>query len=366
MSQPAAEKSSDFSTPEPQGDRRDSLRMLDANLNRANEAVRTLEDIARFRDVATAQFGYKNLRHSLQAISKHWPASEIWSSRHAAADVGSDQKTDSELVRTGGLTDIAAAASNRLQQSLRCLEELAKYLFPESAQAIEKLRYASYDLNAASLLSLQRDFLFLRQAKLYLLVDCQLPLPAFSERVAEVSRSGVDLIQIRDKQKDAVELLAYVKASCEAVNDQQTRIIVNDRADIARLSPCFGLHVGQSDLSIDQSRSLLRPESVVGMSTHDVEQVKAAISLGADYVGCGPTFPSSTKSFESFSGVAFLERARPILEEANIPGFAIGGIHAQNIQEVVRAGFQRVAVSNAIWNAEKPGDATQRLREMLE
>jgi thiamine-phosphate pyrophosphorylase len=366
MSPTTAEKSSDFSTPEPQGDRRDSLRMLDANLNRANEAVRTLEDIARFRDLAAAQFGYKNLRHSLQAITKNWPAQEIWSSRHAAADVGTDQKTDSELVRSGGLTDIAVAAANRLQQSLRCLEEIAKYLFPESAQAIEKLRYASYDLNAASLLSLQRDVAFLRQAKLYLLVDCQLPLPAFSERVADVSRSGVDLIQIRDKQKDAVELLAYVKASREAVNDQQTRIILNDRADIARLSPCFGLHVGQSDLTIGQSRSLLRPESVVGMSTHDVEQVKAAIALGADYVGCGPTFPSTTKSFQSFSGIPFLEQARPLLEEANIPGFAIGGIHAENIREVVRAGFQRVAVSNAIWNAEKPGDAAKRIREMLE
>jgi thiamine-phosphate pyrophosphorylase len=102
------------------------------------------------------------------------------------------------------------------------------------------------------------------------------------------------------------------------------------------------------------------------MSTHDVEQVKAAIALGADYVGCGPTFPSSTKSFQSFSGIPFLEQARPLLEEANIPGFAIGGVHAENIREVVRAGFQRVAVSNAIWNAEKPGDAAKRIREMLE
>jgi thiamine-phosphate pyrophosphorylase len=339
--------------------------MLDANLNRANEAVRTLEDIARFRDLATAQIGYKNLRHSLQAIAQNWPNPELWASRHAASDVGTDQKTDSELVRSGGLSDIAIAAANRLQQSLRCLEEVAKYLFPESARAIEKLRYESYDLNATSLLSLQRDIEFLRQAKLYLLVDCQLPLHDFSERVADISRAGVDLIQIRDKQKEALELLTYVEAANTAVDRKQTRIIVNDRADIARLSGCFGLHVGQFDLTVGQSRLLLRPESVVGLSTHTMEQVRSAIALGADYMGCGPTFPSSTKHFASFPGVSFLKQVQPLLEESNIPAFAIGGIHAGNIREIVHAGFHRVAVSSAIWNAEKPTEASKRLKAAL-
>jgi thiamine-phosphate pyrophosphorylase len=366
MLQPPVENNADFSRTEPQGDRRASLRMLDANLNRANEAVRTLEDIARFRDLATVQIGYKKLRHSLQAIAKNWPNPEIWAARDTVSDVGTDQKIDSEFVRSGGLSDIAIAAANRLQQSLRCLEEVAKYLFPDSAQAIEKLRYASYDLNAASLLNLQRDVAFLRQSKLYLLVDCQLPLPAFSERVAEVSDAGVDLIQVRDKKKDALELLAYVEAAYSAVDYRQTRIIVNDRADIARLSKCFGLHVGQTDFTIGQARLLLRPESIVGVSTHDVEQVQKTIAIGADYLGCGPTFPSSTKSFTSFSGVAFLEQARPLLEESNIPGFAIGGIDQTNIHEVIKAGFHRVAVSSAVWNAMKPSEAAKRLRAALD
>jgi thiamine-phosphate pyrophosphorylase len=365
MSQYPVDRSADSPARWLHPDRREALRMLDANLNRANEAVRTLEDVARFRDLATAQRNYKTIRHTLQAIVKNWPNDEILAARNAASDVGSDQKTDSELVRSGGLYDVAIAAANRLQQSLRCLEEVAKYLFPDSAQAIEKLRYASYDLNAASFLSLRRDVEFLRQSNLYLLVDCQLPLPVFSERVADVSRAGVDLIQVRDKHKDALELLAYVEAACNAVDSQHTRIIVNDRADIARISNSFGLHVGQTDLSVGQSRMLLRPESVVGLSTHDVEQVRAAIEFGADYVGCGPTFPSSTKSFERFSGVAFLEQARPLLEESNLPGFAIGGIDETNILEVVKVGFQRVAVSKAIWNAESPGDSAKRLKAAL-
>ena len=365
MTQPPIDHFSASSPNSTNTDHRDSLRMLDANLNRANEALRTLEDIARFRDLATAQITYKNLRHQLQAITRNWPNPEIWAARHAAADVGASQKTDSERVRAGGLADIAIAAANRLQQSLRCLEEVSKYQFPDSAQAIEKLRYESYDLNATSLLSLQRDLEFLRHSRLYLLADCQLPLPEFSQRIADVSRAGVDLIQIRDKQKDAVELLEYVKSALAAVDFQRTRIIVNDRADLARLSNCFGLHVGQTDLSVQQSRSILRPEAIGGLSTHDVAQVNEAIAQGADYVGCGPTFPSSTKSFASFSGIAFLEHARPLLEKANTPGFAIGGIHASNIKEVIRAGFRRVAVSSSIWNATSPKDEAKRLREEL-
>jgi thiamine-phosphate pyrophosphorylase len=96
-----------------------------------------------------------------------------------------------------------------------------------------------------------------------------------------------------------------------------------------------------------------------------MEQVQSAIALGADYMGCGPTFTSSTKHFASFPGVSFLKQVQPLLEESNIPAFAIGGIHAGNIQEIVHAGFHRVAVSSAIWNAEKPTEASKRLKAAL-
>ncbi len=343
-------------------------RLLDANLNRAFEALRTLEDIARFQDQAAFQAKFKALRHQLRAATQVWNHQQLYASRDAGHDVGRETKTAAESSRAGGLSEIAEAASQRSQQSLRCLEEGSKFLYPNSAIAIEAVRYQVYDLNSQLLLSQTRDRSFLQNAKLYVLAHCQLPLDKFILRVRELSHAGVDLIQIRDKQLDAQELIRYTQGAVDAVDATQTRILVNDRADVLQCTTAFGLHVGQSDLSVSQSRSLIRPSCVLGLSTHDIAQVRSAIQLAVDYIGCGPTYASNTKSFLSFAGLAFLSEVAAYIQSASsvLPAFAIGGIELLNLKPVLDTGIQRIAVSKAIWGAEQPGLAAEAFRQTLD
>ena len=343
-------------------------RILDANLNRTMEGLRTLEDLARFQNQGSFQNRYKTLRHDLQRFTSDWDKTALLTSRNASDDVGRTTKTESEGLRTAGEMDIAEAAAQRVQQSLRCLEEFAKFLYSNSSAGIESLRYQVYDLNALFLLSQKRDLAFLAKSKLYVLADCQMPISDFQKRIASISHAGVDIIQIRDKQLDAKQIIEYTNAAIAAVDPSLTRIVVNDRADVLNCTQAWGLHVGQSDLSVTQARSLIPGRCVLGLSTHDMQQVKEAIRIGADYIGCGPTFPSSTKAFESFSGLDFLKSVLDSLnqEQVTLPSFAIGGIGVGNLPLVLAAGVRRIAVSNAVWGAKSPPRATEQLRQLLD
>ena len=162
-------------------------------------------------------------------------------------------------------------------------------------------------------------------------------------------------------------MIQYTQSAIEAVDERQTRVIVNDRADVLQCTTAFGLHVGQTDLSVAQSRSLIRPIGVLGLSTHNGDQVREAIEVGVDYIGCGPTFPSSTKDFPSFPGLPFLREVAEFLQAAgsSMPAFAIGGIDLAKVKSILETGVKRVAVSNAIWEAEQPGLAAEAFSKIL-
>jgi thiamine-phosphate pyrophosphorylase len=217
-------------------------------------------------------------------------------------------------------------------------------------------------------LACQRDLGFLQQAKLYVLVDCQLAIDAFGRRISEISQAGVQLIQIRDKHADAIRVLEYFQVAQEAVERSATRVLINDRVDIAATTNAAGVHIGQEDLPVRSSRRILQPWQYLGLSTHDLGQVQKGVAMGPDYIGCGPTFASQTKSFDSFSGIPFLRQAASWLQ-ANapaVPAFAIGGIQLENLPQVLEAGFGRVAVSSCVWNAQNPPHMAEKLRQMLD
>jgi thiamine-phosphate pyrophosphorylase len=253
------------------------------------------------------------------------------------------------------------------------LEEMAKFLYPTTATGttamnIESIRYRVYDLNASLLLTLRRDLDFLEQAQLYVLVDCQLPQREFVDRIRAISEAGVDLIQIRDKSADAIRILEATQEAVETVSWDQTRIIVNDRIDIASSSLAWGAHVGQEDIPTSAARRLLAGHQILGLSTHNLDQIENALDTSVDYIGCGPTFPSSTKSFDSFSGLRFLEEASKLLHERGspMPAFAIGGIGPENLARVIDTGFRRIAVSSCVWKAVDPAKVAGELKKILE
>jgi thiamine-phosphate pyrophosphorylase len=348
-------------------------RMLDANTNRVMEGLRTLEDVARFSGWIRLQVDYKSIRHSLQQSidelgQDYLGQAALISARDAQGDVGRESKTTQELQRPEGLVSIVAAAASRVEQGLRVIEEATKVLAPNQAASIERQRYKVYDLNAALQLACQRDLGFLQQAKLYVLVDCQLAIDAFGRRISEISQAGVQLIQIRDKHADAIRVLEYFQVAQEAVERSATRVLINDRVDIAATTNTAGVHIGQEDLPVRSSRRMLQPWQYLGLSTHDLGQVQKGVAMGVDYIGCGPTFASQTKSFDSFSGIPFLRQAASWLQ-ANapaVPAFAIGGIQLENLPQVLEAGFARVAVSSCVWNAQNPPHMAEKLRQMLD
>jgi thiamine-phosphate pyrophosphorylase len=348
-------------------------RMLDANTNRVMEGLRTLEDVARFSGWIRLQVDYKSIRHSLQQSidelgQDYLGQAALFSAWDAQGDVGRESKTTQEMQRPEGLVSIVAAAASRVEQGLRVIEEATKVLAPNQAASIERQRYKVYDLNAALQLACQRDLGFLQQAKLYVLVDCQLAIDAFGRRISEISQAGVQLIQIRDKHADAIRVLEYFQVAQEAVERSATRVLINDRVDIAATTNAAGVHIGQEDLPVRSSRRILQPWQYLGLSTHDLGQVQKGVAMGVDYIGCGPTFASQTKSFDSFSGIPFLRQAASWLQ-ANapaVPAFAIGGIQLENLPQVLEAGFGRVAVSSCVWNAQNPPHMAEKLRQMLD
>jgi thiamine-phosphate pyrophosphorylase len=359
---------SDYSEGQGIGSKRVLLRMADANRNRVMEGLRTLEDLARFSGFGGLQSKYKEARHRLQGSLQALDSSELLSARDTRGDVGCEVKTASEFQRPNAAVSIGQAAGARVEQGLRVLEECAKVIAPEAAASIEKVRYEVYDLNAALVLAISRDLEFLSQARLYVLVDCRLELDRFAQRIREISEGGVQMIQIRDKERNTKDLVEYIRVAMETVDTKLSRIIINDRVDVAQGVGAAGVHLGQEDLSVGMARRILTPVQYVGLSTHSVAQVAQGAVLGVDYIGCGPTFPSQTKSFDRFSGIEFLTAASGWLQE-NQPGlaaFAIGGIHLENIQQVLQAGFFRVAVSQGVWGAAKPREAALRFREILE
>lgn len=139
--------------------------------------------------------------------------------------------------------------------------------------------------------------------------------------------------------------------------------IVNDRPDIARLVGADGVHLGQDDLPVADARRIVGPDTLIGVSTHSVAQVRKAVLDGADYLGVGPTFPSRTKAFDAFPGLAFVREAAA---ETSLPAFALGGIGPDNVQDVVAAGLRRVAVSSTIAAADDPEAVARVLRAALD
>jgi len=202
----------------------------------------------------------------------------------------------------------------------------------------------------------------LHEAQLYVLVDgCESP-ERLAGLVRDLVEAGVHVLQLRDKQLTDRELVARARLLRELTRDTATLAIVNDRPDIARVSEADGVHVGQDELTVADCRQIVGPDRLIGVSTHSVAQARQAVHDGADYLGCGPTFPSPTKQFADFPGLDFLRTVGP---ELQVPAFAIGGIHSTNVAQVLATGFRRIAVSAAVTAASEPATAARSLLERL-
>jgi thiamine-phosphate pyrophosphorylase len=202
----------------------------------------------------------------------------------------------------------------------------------------------------------------LKSARLYVLVTGESSESDFVAKVTSLLAAEPDLIQLRDKTLDDRTLLARARILRQLTRGSDTLFIMNDRPDLAALSQADGVHVGQEELPVAEVRKIVGPDMLIGVSTHNIAQARQAVRDGADYIGCGPTFPSSTKSFAEFPGLDFL---RQIAAEISLPAYAIGGITLENVEQVLATGMDRVAVSREVTAADDPASVVRNLKERL-
>ena len=187
--------------------------------------------------------------------------------------------------------------------------------------------------------------------------ESALNIPEIADRLVE---AGVELLQYRDKHGSAGRILDSSQALAARFVPKGVRLIVNDRADIAAMAGAGGVHVGQEDLPVDEARKICGPPLWVGVSTHTLEQLRAAEATSADYIAVGPIFPTGTKANpDPVVGLEFLRAARQLTRK---PLVAIGGITVESAGEVYRAGADSIAVIRDLMAARDPA---HRAREYL-
>lgn len=219
---------------------------------------------------------------------------------------------------------------------------------------------------------MDRRLSVLATARLYLCTDARRERGDLAEFADAALAGGVDIIQLRDKGSAGEQRFGPLEAreelaACEILADAARRhgalFAVNDRADIARAAGADVLHLGQGDLPLDVARDIVGPDVLLGLSSHSADQAGAAAVSEADYFCVGPCWPTPTKPDRAAPGLGLVRAAAGLGTDK--PWFAIGGIDAHRLPEVLDSGARRVVVVRAITAASDPRAAARRLSSAL-
>lgn len=195
--------------------------------------------------------------------------------------------------------------------------------------------------------------------ELYLVTDSTgLEEEVFLQKVEAALQGGVTILQLREKEKSTREYMELATKVHAITKKYGVPLIIDDRVDVALAIDAEGVHVGQSDMPVDIARKLMGPKKIVGATTKTVEQAKEAYEKGADYLGVGAIYPTTTKVKTVLTSVDTL---RDICNAVPIPANAIGGLNKDNIHVLKRVPIAGICVVSAIMKAEDSGTATKRL-----
>ena len=339
-------------------------RLCDAAANRAAEAIRVLEDVARFvLDDGHLTGLAKAIRHDLTAVLAGPAFAARQALRDTPGDVGTAIAAEAALPRREA-GDLVAANAARAAQALRSLQEVALILAPGEAARFERLRYRLYTLEKATMTAaLARERL--GGVSLCVLVDGRRDAAECERLIEQLFEAGVRMIQLRDKQLTTPELVERARRAVAIARRRapgEAIVVVNDRADVAAAVGAAGVHVGAEDLAVEMARSVVGARALVGRTSHSFDEARAAVLAGADYLGVGPCFPSATKAFNEFAPREFLTR---VAHEIALPAFAIGGVTLERLDDLAALGIRRVAVSAAVVDAADPAAAAAAFIDRL-
>ena len=181
---------------------------------------------------------------------------------------------------------------------------------------------------------------------LYFITDRKLSKKTIIGDVRAAINGGVKIMQYREKELDTKALLEEAKELLRLTKENDVLLIINDRIDIALAADADGVHLGQDDVPYEEARRLLGKDKIIGMTVHNVEEAEIAEKKGADYLGVSPIFETKTKT--DAGPAAGLKLIKEVKAKVNIPLVAIGGINYENLESVMKAGADSVAVISAI------------------
>lgn len=334
------------------------LRILDVNRNRGLEALRVVEEHARFALEAPGLAArLKQLRHALTGLLERDALRAALTERDVLGDPGRPEARADTRGRTG-LGDVLAANLSRAKESLRALEEYAKPLDAEAAHELSRLRYALYGLEP----ELRTGPPALEGRGVYVLLGTADGRPGLLEQARACLDGGVRVFQLRVKGLGDRALLSLARELRALCAERDALLIVNDRPDLARLANAHGVHLGRDDLPAGEARRIVGPTQHVGASVHDADELRAALAEGATYAGIGTLFVSPTKPDLPAGG---LERLEALAPACPLPIYGIGGITHANAGAVIAAGASGVAVASAVLDAADIGAAAAELVETV-
>ncbi len=336
-------------------------RLVDANVNRAAEGMRVLEDVARFRfDNRRLSSQFRNMRHEIRDFFRERHRT-LLASRDSVNDVGkltsmfqiSDTRED--------IKDTVISCFKRVQESFRALEEILKAegLY-DAGKKIEQMRFDVYSLEP------EMVSLFSRRLGhgIYAILGEKFSCGRTNVQVAQkLAKAGVDIIQYREKLTD--KTLRQILRECREIRkitaDAGITFIVNDHVHIALMVEADGIHQGQDDLPVKEVRKIA-PDMMIGCSTHSPEQAEKAVRDGADYIGVGPIFPTRTK--EDVCDAVGLEYLDHVVSNHAVPFVAIGGIKRHNLRQVLAHGARTVCLVTEIIGAPDIEKTVQEIKNI--
>lgn len=322
-------------------------RILDANINRAAEGIRVVEDICRFyfEDNEKTE-KLRKMRHILRKTFQDIDEDFV-NSRDAEHDIGREISQKSTLDKKTDLKQLITANFKRIEEAVRTMEETLKITGKyEESKIMENLRYEAYYLEKEVLKHIKIDIpegLYGITAEKYSNGRDNITV------VKEMIEAGIKIIQYREKYKSMKEKYEECIRIREITKEKGVIFIINDHIDLAMMVNADGIHIGQDDIPIKEVRKIAGSK-IIGLSTHSPEQLKKAIEDGADYIGVGPIYKTYTKDDVCDPvGLEYLEYA---VKNATIPFVAIGGIKEGNIDEVIKRGAKTICLVTEIVGAE--------------
>lgn len=322
--------------------------LINANVHRAKEGARVLEDIARFilRD-EDLFLEVREIRHQIQI------AEPIY---NAKTDLGGSTFVENNVRQD--IADIIQANSLRLQEALRVLEELESVA--NKKHQVKKLRYQAYDLHSRLHYSAKK-YLKLRCLEgLYLIIDTDVISYPLEKIIDTINQSPVSIVQYRNKSLSKKNVFEGAKTVKERL-DARKLLIINDHIDIA-IDLADGVHLGQEDYPLARVRHILPNHFIFGISCHNLEEARAAIQLGASYIGVGCLFETSSKN--DITPIS-IQDLKIICDTVSVPVCGIGGINTNNLDDVLSADVKMAALISHVWKSNNPLEVINQMHDKI-